>query len=115
MGYFLLCYAANDLPDPRFGFVVSKRLGRATVRNKVRRWLRESVRGLLPSISGGWDIVFIARKPIVDAGYNAISEAVRQALDRAGLVGPSERTAGSANDADKGIPGPSVAALSGSL
>ena len=38
---------------PRVGFVVSKAVGKAVVRNKVRRRLRAIVRGYLPSLPGG--------------------------------------------------------------
>ena len=37
-------YLANDLDCSRFGFLVSKRIGKAAVRNKVKRRLREAVR-----------------------------------------------------------------------
>lgn len=97
---FLLCYAPNGLGHPRFGFVVSRRLGKAALRNKVRRWLRESVRELLPSISGGWDIVFIAKKPIVEAGFGGVSAAIREALGSGGPFGHVEGASGSAARAD---------------
>jgi ribonuclease P protein component len=113
--YFLLCYVPNSLPYPRFGFVLSKRLGKATVRNKARRWLRESVRGLLPRISGGWDIVFIARKPIIGAGFNAVAEAVREALDRNALIGADRVASATADSTDKGIPDSGIAPVSGCL
>ena len=40
-------------PPPRVGFVVSKAVGKAVVRNKVRRRLRSIARGYLPSLPGG--------------------------------------------------------------
>jgi ribonuclease P protein component len=39
--------------SPLVGFVVSKAVGKAVVRNKVRRRLRSIVRGYLPSLPGG--------------------------------------------------------------
>src|SRR3989304_1234240 len=51
--------APNELPPNRYGFVTSKRLGKAVVRNRVRRPLRESVRSL--AAQPGWDVVVSAR------------------------------------------------------
>jgi ribonuclease P protein component len=74
----------NNLPASRFGFVVSKRIGKAVVRNKVRRRLREIVRQL--PVKPGWDIVLIARIPAVGAAFGDISQSVGKLLLRAGLL-----------------------------
>src|SRR4030042_1239283 len=49
----------NELEFSRCGFSVAKDVGKAVVRNRVRRLLREVVR--ITSIKHGWEIVFIAR------------------------------------------------------
>ncbi|HEY5990035.1 MAG TPA: ribonuclease P protein component [Streptosporangiaceae bacterium] len=51
-GHLLFRADASDEP-PRAGFVVSKAVGTAVVRNRVRRRLRSAVRGHLPSLPGG--------------------------------------------------------------
>ncbi len=51
-GHLLVRSGDEDEP-PRAGFVVSKAVGKAVVRNKVRRRLRTLVRGYLPSLPGG--------------------------------------------------------------
>lgn len=51
-GHLLVRGGDGDEP-PRVGFVVSKAVGKAVVRNKVRRRLRAAVRGYLPSLPGG--------------------------------------------------------------
>lgn len=73
----------NDLPLSRFGFAVGKRVGKAVVRNRVKRRLREIVRGLHPA--GGWDVVIIARPAAVDAEFAALTDAVRSLFGRARL------------------------------
>ena len=48
--------------DPRFGFTVTKKIGGAVVRNRVRRRLKEAVRALPPGLARpGHDYVLIAR------------------------------------------------------
>ncbi len=48
----LLCQAAHDEPA-RVGFVVSRKVGGAVVRNRVRRRLRHLARGYLGSLPAG--------------------------------------------------------------
>ncbi len=59
--YLVLLYTENDLPYSRIGIVVSKKVGRAVVRNKVKRRLREIVRLNREKIPQGLDIVIIAK------------------------------------------------------
>jgi ribonuclease P protein component len=49
----LLARAGEAAQPPRVGFVVSKAVGNAVVRNKVRRRLRSVLRGYLPTLPGG--------------------------------------------------------------
>jgi ribonuclease P protein component len=49
----LLVRADESAQPPRVGFVVSKAVGNAVVRNKVRRRLRSVLRGYLPTLPGG--------------------------------------------------------------
>ena len=74
----------NELELSRFGFSVSKRVGKAVVRNRVRRRLRECVR-LMP-YEPGWDIVFIARSAASNANYLQINNAMRRLASRAKLL-----------------------------
>jgi ribonuclease P protein component len=79
----------NGLAVTRFGFAVGKRLGKAVVRNRLKRRLREAARRQQPTIEPGWDLVFIARQPLLAADFAQIAAAVEQLLRRAKLL-PSE-------------------------
>jgi len=81
----VLCALPNDLEHSRFGFAASKRIGKAVVRNRVRRRMREAVRLRRASIADGWDMVFIARPPIARATYAEIAQAIEELLRRAHL------------------------------
>jgi ribonuclease P protein component len=74
----------NDLPHNRYGFITSKRLGKAVVRNRVRRRVREVVR-VLP-LAASWDIVVSAKAKSADAGFQELHNAVIDLLTRAGLL-----------------------------
>jgi ribonuclease P protein component len=74
----------NGLDISRYGFSVSRRVGKAVVRNRVKRLLREITRQL--ELPAGWDMVFIARVPAAKAGYAELEKAVLSLLNEAGLA-----------------------------
>ena len=74
----------NGLVSSRYGISVSKRVGKAVVRNRVKRLLREILR--VTPVRRGWDIVFIARSGAADAGYVNLGKSVSDLLSRAGLL-----------------------------
>jgi ribonuclease P protein component len=73
----------NGMASSRCGFSVSRRVGKAVSRNRVKRRLREILRAV--TLSPGWDIVFIAR-PAANTGYASLEKSVTGLLFRAGLV-----------------------------
>ena len=80
----------------RIGFSASKRVGKSTVRNHVKRLMREAVRRELPSIYPGQDMVFIARPKAADASYDQIVESVCDLLRKTSSVASATRTASDA-------------------
>jgi ribonuclease P protein component len=76
----------NQLDHNRFGFSVSRRIGGAVVRNRVKRRIREAARSLKDEVEPGWDLIFIARSHISDADFRSIKQAVRFLLQRACLL-----------------------------
>jgi ribonuclease P protein component len=90
--YAILCALPNNLPHNRYGFSVSKRLGGAVVRNRVKRLLREAVRTTAKEIGplvAGFDVVLIARIPIVGRSFAEVRDVVRTLLRRAKLLPPA--------------------------
>ena len=75
---------ANGLPHNRYGFVTSRAVGKAVVRNKVRRRLREAVRSL--PLKEGWDVVVIARRSAADTTYRELRESLASLVARAGVM-----------------------------
>ncbi len=80
--------APNGRECTRFGFVVGKKRGKAVVRNKLKRRLREAARLKLAAgrVRPGYDVVVIPRAEAVKADYHALDEALEEALRRAGVL-----------------------------
>ena len=90
----VLAFLRNELDHSRFGFVVSKRLGKAVRRNKIKRQMREIVRLEMSQIKPGFDLVFIARVPSSKATYLEISQSINTLLKRADLLVQSGQNKG---------------------
>ena len=85
-GLLVMKALPNGLALSRYGFSVSKRIGKAITRNRVKRLLREVLR-LTPLVSG-WDIIFIARLPSANADYASLKKSIDDLLSRAHLLRP---------------------------
>jgi ribonuclease P protein component len=71
--HFTVFFRANQLPESRFGFSIKKALGGAVVRNRIRRRLREIVRGHRTEIPAGWDIVIHPKSRAERAEFVALT------------------------------------------
>lgn len=85
-----LLVAPNALPHNRYGFVVSKRVGKAVTRNLVKRRLREILRQLdrAGRIPPGHDLALIVRPALAEASFAEARDAVTDLLARARLLRP---------------------------
>lgn len=79
--HLVVRWIENASGGPRFGLAVSRRVGNAVVRNRVKRWLREALRHERGALAGV-DVVLIARPGAAGAGYEALRQGVGRALDR---------------------------------
>lgn len=77
---------------PRFGFTVSRQVGGAVERNRIKRRLKAAVRGILPDHARpDFDYVLIARRPALDARFASLVADLVEALRRVHTRKPRPR------------------------
>lgn len=74
----------NGLDLSRCGLSISRRVGKAVTRNKIRRRLREIL--CVSPLEPGWDIILIARPLANNTDYASLKKSVAGLLGQAGLL-----------------------------
>lgn len=85
-GYLVLYARRNRLGRNEVGITVSKKLGKAVIRNRTRRRLREVYRLNEELFTPGWDIVVVARTRAVDADFGKLTAAYLSLAEKAGIL-----------------------------
>ena len=76
----------NRLGRNRLGLTVSKKIGKAVVRNRIRRRLREIIRLNGASLRQGYDLILVARSRAVSADYRRLETDVLNCCERLQLM-----------------------------
>jgi ribonuclease P protein component len=82
----VLVVQASDEGQLHVGVAASRNVGTAVERNRAKRLLREAMRALLPSVVPGWNILLIARPPLLSCKTPEVRDALLTLLRRARLA-----------------------------
>ena len=88
--YLVLYARRNRTQGNRVGITVSKKLGKAHVRNRVRRRFREIYRLNEDKFQPDWDIVVVARTRSIDADFAKLTAAYLQLAEKLGVLLPTD-------------------------
>lgn len=70
----------------RLGITVTKKIGKAVIRNRIKRRIRESFCANLGEIPPCYDIIIVARTKAAGSTYSEINSAMRYLLHKAELI-----------------------------
>jgi ribonuclease P protein component len=76
----------NELESSRIGIAAGRTLGGAVQRNRAKRILRAAIRPLITQIPPGWDILLIARLPLLEVKSHEVQKSLVVLLNRAHLL-----------------------------
>ena len=89
--FVVIFYRKNHLPYSRIAFLASKKVGNSVTRNRARRLMKESYRQINERIATGYDIIFIARKTIINSKCADVKKSIEAAAKRAGILKKNRR------------------------
>ncbi len=85
-GRYIVLYARkNNYNCIRLGITATKKIGKACKRNRARRLIFEAFRRMYDSMTGGFDIVIVAKASITEATYFDVFEEMKRLVMKAGL------------------------------
>ena len=85
-GLLVLYARRNRTEGNRVGITASKKLGKAHIRNRIRRRVREVYRLNEDKFQSGWDIVVVVRSKAIEADFGQLTEAYLTLAKKAGIL-----------------------------
>ncbi len=82
----ILYVKKNGLEETRIGISITKKVGNAVTRNKLKRRIRELNRENLNDIKKGYDLIIIPKKNAVDLSFKELESAIRHIYKVSGLL-----------------------------
>jgi len=85
--YLVLYYLLMDSGGPtQVGFSISKKVGKAVVRNKLKRRLREIISSLHSNIKEGYLLVFVVKSGADRLEYKRLNELTSDLLKKGAVI-----------------------------
>ncbi len=82
----ILYVRKNGLEETRLGITITKKIGNAVTRNKIRRRMKEIYRLNHHRVKNGYDLIFIPKKNVVDLSYIELENSLIHILKISGIL-----------------------------
>ena len=83
---FVIVFLPTLKDQTRIAVVAGKSVGGAVHRNFAKRRIRSALQYLIPVLNPGYDLMIIARKPILQVEFQVVSKKLKDLIQRAGLL-----------------------------
>ncbi|MBL8948981.1 MAG: ribonuclease P protein component [Myxococcales bacterium] len=87
--HFLVFVVRNpttaELPPPRLGVTVTRKVGNAVTRNRIKRWVREAFRRQRAGLRAGLEMVWVAKRTAAEAVFAEVSADMQRVCSRSEL------------------------------
>ncbi|MGJ5814744.1 ribonuclease P protein component [Paludibaculum fermentans] len=80
--FVAFCWKSSQPDGPKIGFTAPRALGKATVRNRMKRRVRETIRRRLPMLGAHWHIVVNLRRTSLTAPQSQLDSDVEKVFAR---------------------------------
>ena len=88
--HMVLYVVSSKTKNIKVGLAVTKKIGHAVVRNRVRRKLREIIKKQVPTLKQNYNIIVVARENISEASFDKLSTEFLKLLKKANLIQDEE-------------------------
>lgn len=80
--YFIVAFSQARFEKTRLGITVTKRVGKAVTRNRIKRFVREYFRKSRHEIAGQWDINIIAKKEAAKLSWGEVAQSLQNVFGK---------------------------------
>ena len=85
-GILVAFVVPNDMGLNRLGVTVSKKMGKAVMRNRLRRRIKEAFRAFEESLTAGHDIVILPKPELAKASFAELQKTLKYLMKKQGLL-----------------------------